>query len=509
MTKISAISACGLVFAALAGGCSSDASDDGGSSGGEDPTTDGGHQPVDGEGSSGAEADSADEGTDAADGDTDGGTDTGLPQGCGEQDICAAPATDLALSFTVGEGQGMLVALDDQRVFFVAGESTRQVVGVTDGTAVGTTVLYRDAAPWPVDGVEYDGRVIARWDRDRLGNAFYAVDPDSGAATALTPLGSEPLRSFVGSDGLVLRTEDAVYTSDGTPAGTQILFATSPEDVDFQTGDLCGFGSRAALFVLDETNDNVALYTSTGAGPAELLGSLPTSGSFAPLCTHTTTMQDGSFWFYRQVGAQREIWSAAVGQPPMAVFAPAVLQGGNETPTDFAGSGPSLFFRYRPAGESGFRLFRTDGTERGTSQVWSPTNAGDTVIGSGGAALARPTNVLSDGDTGVWFRATHPRSGLAVLWHHNGDFAAPVETGLSADSPSASQYNGSAPMAVFEQRLYAGGSPHTVEIEDTEMRRFGLLGTDGTRSDGLNFFAKSGVRVWLGMVDGLYYSDRP
>ncbi len=405
----------------------------------------------------------------------------------------------------------MLLPLDGSRVFFVApklDDAFSVSMGVTDGTPSGTTLLAEDisAQRFPTEAILVNGRVVAEWNKDGEGLRFFSIDPATGMDEPITPMGDLPRSAAVGSGGALLRTEDGLWFTDGTAAGTAPLLATTGA-LDFKTSDPARWGDRAVVVVEDENAGTISLRVTSNGATLANLGALP--GTYAPpFANQFATMQDGSLWFYWSGDGANEIWRATSAGTVTRLVAPTLLQPAAGSPADFAASGSYLYYRRLSLSAGAQALYRTDGTEAGTVEVWAPASGESGVVDGVSSSTSQDEgNLVGDGQGGVWFRAEDADSGRKVLYFADGTSAAPVDVPAPPDGVPEQEHNGSGLMTLLGGRLYASGFPYAVEVEGSTYRRIGNASDVNGYSRSVDKLVATGNRIWVG-GEGLYYLDR-
>lgn len=429
-------------------------------------------------------------------------------------DVCATRAP-VDFEFFVGQ---YLIELPDGRLAFMSSDTTTNSlsIGVTDGTAEGTIFTNTGLSFGPNGPVLWQGDLVAVWNPTNDASApavFRSIDPVTGNSEILTPEDevAQAEQMLVAADGIVLKTDDGVYVTDGTPAGTTRMFDTTLGESNLRAGQLYPFGDGVA-FVITETGGAATIYGSTGAGGPEVLATVnePEVG-FPPAAGATAVTADGELWLHRSLGYQaHEIWRVGPNTPFAVVGAPSVAQGGSRIPYGWTLSGSNLFFAFSPPDPAviGTRPYLSDGTSAGTVELWGPPDTSHHF----NEGLNGARTLISDGAGNIWFRATHPDDGARDwLWRADRSSAEPVDLqslGPEPDGAQAQQFGASSPLHVVDGLVYAPGYPYVIEIGETSHRRIGAAENARSELRDVHVVTHTADRVWFGDRTGLYSIER-
>ncbi|NPV55201.1 MAG: hypothetical protein HPY76_00810 [Anaerolineae bacterium] len=276
-------------------------------------------------------------------------------------------------------------SLGGQAVFALTSASAPAVfIYATDGTATGTLLVSEIAGQAAVvDALVWqDQWYLVLEDAARSHRALWRSD---GSAAGLLKLADLPQGSpDLPADRLVLwgnslavlhfsANGSALWRSDGTAAGTLQAAPLFSNADSFPLTAMTVLGDDL-LFQMADPAGKVLLYAIGGTGGARLLANQP--GTLAGATAQPLVVMDGrAYWMILTEDGGAALYSVdASGEAPLAVteFPPAPRNPGSG---QLALLDRMLFFT-APDAQSGWSLWRTDGTPSGTRQV-TPNRAFD------------------------------------------------------------------------------------------------------------------------------------
>jgi large repetitive protein len=276
------------------------------------------------------------------------------------------------------------ISILGSRLFFVADtKSMGQELWVTDGTAKGTRALTSFAPP----------------------EAFFASDFSSFVLLPQQHLGNRMV--FPVDDG-VHGTE--LWTTDGTPGGTRLLMDICPGACEGASTAPVPNGGLSYFTASDGVSGHNPWVTDgTPAGTRRILDLCGGSCSSFPFA-----FEPAGRWVYFQatVGGQSQIWrtnGTARGTVPLASYRIPPPSASSPVGLQRLVLGRSLLFASSSAGEVGLELWRSDGTPQGTRLL------GDLNTRDLGGSY--PKNLTAAGDRVYFFAYDGQDEGI---WRSDG-----------------------------------------------------------------------------------------
>ncbi|MFO0900713.1 MAG: ELWxxDGT repeat protein, partial [Pirellulales bacterium] len=350
-----------------------------------------------------------------------------------------------------------------ERLLFSANDGTHGLeLWATDGTPEGTgmlaDVIMATADSAPRDFVQFAGAAYFGA-YDNAGWGLFRHDPDvAGGATLVKRVGNiDRLRVF--GKQLLFVSGSALWTSDGTEAGTALLKDTGQwiSSNLLPVGEDLYFGTQGALWKSDGTAAGTQTVRSGFDSPLEL------------------TVAGGTVFFTASDGqGGRELWvsdGTSAGTRRLKDIFPG---GGWSNPQSLIGVGNLLFFT-ADDGEHGRELWQSDGTAAGTRLVK------DLLPGGG---WSNPDQLRAVGDQ-LLFTADDVIHGRE-LWVTDGTADG---TKLAADLNAVQRPEGSNPGTFFR-----AGDVNYFWTSDPTGRR-ALWRTDGPQGPTL---LREGFTGWVG-----------
>jgi ELWxxDGT repeat protein len=329
---------------------------------------------------------------------------------------------------------GSMIGLTDVNgtLFFGSGSTLYRTDGVTLTTARTSLSLNSlTASAWANgNGVLY----FSANDGSGAGEELWRSNPSTGVTemvkdiepgtTASTPIGMTPYGPG-GTSGIIFSTlggptGGALFKSDGTAAGTEMLKDILPATADSSPFLMTPFNGKV-YFVASEPGSGSELYRSDGteAGTGIFADLMPgaTGGSISSLKVHGNSLY---FIGNNGGGAGVELWRT---DGTSVTFVKDINPGSaNSSIGAMTPSGNYLYFRANTAAD-GEELWRTDGTNGGTLRMSS--NAGSSSINL-------PTDV-----NGTLYYTTLNGSTFTGLWQSDGFGSVGIATSFTSVSSMA------------------------------------------------------------------------
>ncbi len=234
---------------------------------------------------------------------------------------------------------------------------------------------------------------------------------------------------------------DALWTSDGTQAGTRRVKDFTASAGPWSLRYLTGVGGTAFLWA-DTQAEGSSLWKSDGttAGTV-LLARLSANDRVLPGPTTTAVLNGELYFATAPLMEPPQLWKTN-GQQVVRVATFGSLNGG-PAPSHFTAFNGALLFWAHDV-EHGYELWRTDGTTAGTVRVKDINPGPASAVGTPGALVA-----LGPGGP-LLFGASDGASGME-LWQTDGTAAGTVPLADIAPGPASSS---PASLAVAGPHLY-------------------------------------------------------
>lgn len=306
----------------------------------------------------------------------------------------------------------------------------------TDGTAGGTQFVasvpegIQNVVPHVIRAAA--GRVYMAY---LAGNGQYDLFSSDGSAApavklgtfseqgeiALSPASAVPTAATLGADLIFTAYDDAhgsePWISDGTPAGTHLLFDASPGPSGSDPRDLTTAGGRVVFAAHGGDATGNQLWSTDGtAGGTSALATFPAtrtaSSVAAPQLYNPDAYKDpavtvGGATYFAATDPDhgQELWKTdgtAAGTVRVSDTAPGPADGGAQSLTAFGGD--VAFITQSGSGGRGAAIWKSDGTPEGTTQVTpaglSGIEAGFRIPAFQGRLVFEATDTTAQ--TGLW-----------------------------------------------------------------------------------------------------------
>ncbi len=340
-----------------------------------------------------------------------------------------ATGTKLVKDIYTGDGGSGIESIIPigNRVFFGADENSDSYMRRlwrSDGTAAGTAPvplgLPADFNPEAEAIAEFNGRLFAQIGDSTHGREPWMIDPDKGTATFLVDLNqidalsSMPRNFYVANDRLIFRAGGVLWGSDGSAAGTSLLYQEIYDRRQIRQGadDFAVVGKHLYFLIDDELNRDVEVWRTDGTAAGTVLVKDAIASTLDNGPVNSMADVNGALYFARfaQDRPGTELWRSD-GTPGGTVYVatpfPAAYQQSSEI-DEITGVGHIAYF-VATNGVNGVELWRSDGTGAGTRMVK------DIRPGAEGSA---PSNLTAVGSRVFFFAddGVHGRE----LWRSDG-----------------------------------------------------------------------------------------
>ena len=298
-----------------------------------------------------------------------------------------ATGTKLVKDIYTGDGGSGIESIIPigNRVFFGADENSDSYMRRlwrSDGTAAGTAPvplgLPADFNPEAEAIAEFNGRLFAQIGDSTHGREPWMIDPDKGTATFLVDLNqidalsSMPRNFYVANDRLIFRAGGVLWGSDGSAAGTSLLYQEIYDRRQIRQGadDFAVVGKHLYFLIDDELNRDVEVWRTDGTAAATVLVKDAIASTLDNGPVNSMADVNGALYFARfaQDRPGTELWRSD-GTRGGTVMVKDIKPGAaSSAPADLTALMGAAYFS-ADNGSSGRELWGSDGTTAGTTIV--------------------------------------------------------------------------------------------------------------------------------------------
>ncbi len=345
----------------------------------------------------------------------------------------------------------------------------------SDGTTNGTTLL-KDIRPGgvssnPIDLTKSGNNVYFRATDKSGGSELWKTDGTSVGTVQVADIrkglyGSYPkyLTDVNGTLFFVAKGTNSdksvsgyeLWKSDGTASGTVLVKDINPGTSGSYPSLLTNVNGTL-FFTAFNSDSGYELWKSNGTSAGTVMVSEIGIGSIGAYLSQLTSVNGTLFFRAYQAGSGYELWKVngtSTGTVIVKDIRPTFVYNGttyeSSFPSELTNVNGTLFFRAYTY-ESGYELWKSDGSEMGTVLV-KDINSTATTAGSAGSSY--PSNLTAIGSK-LFFRAYTTTAGYE-LWSSNGTSAGTMLVRDINPGSTSSIPNSSYPTALksFQGKLY-------------------------------------------------------